>query len=151
MKLIFVPKDKNLLFGQFEEVANHYQTRVMPHDKGEGHFVFVRSRIMITELIRNNEVQIHVSGANDDDLSFLTSVWGDPISVVKEKRSPMEFANEIVEIPNVDQLDKADIIALLDITEKDYSQNLRYLERVAKRPNSAEEVIKAVQILKDKI
>ena len=82
MKLIFVPKDKNILLGQFEEIANHYQTRVMPHDKGEGHFVFVRSKIMITELIRNNEVQIHVSGANDEDLNFLSGILGDPISVV---------------------------------------------------------------------
>ncbi len=150
MKVIFVPKDKNLLLGQFEEAANYYQTEVKPHDKGEGHFIFVRSRIMIAELIRNNEVQIHVSGANEEDLSFLTGVWGDPISVVKEKRSPMEFAKEVAEIPNIDQFNKTDIIALLDITEADYSQYIRYLERVARRPNTAEEVVKAVQILKDK-
>ena len=150
MKVIFVPKDKNLLLEQFEDVANHYQTKAVPHDKEEGHFVFVKSRIMITELIRNNEVQIHVSGANDEDLSFLSSVWGEPISVIKEKRSPMDFAKEIAEIPNIDRLDKQDIIVLLDITEADYGQYIRYLERVARRPNTAEEVVKAIEILKDK-
>ena len=62
----------------------------------------------------------------------------------------MEFAQEIVEIPNVEELDKADIIALLDITEADYSQNITYLERVARRPNTLKEVVKAIQILKDK-
>ena len=150
MKVIFIPKDKDILIKQFEEVANHYQAKVVPHDKGEGHFIFVKSRIMITELIRDNEVQIHVSGANDEDLNFLTSVWGDPISVVKEKRSPIDFAKEIAEIPNIDQFDKMDIVTLLDITEADYSQYIRYLERIARRPNAAEEVVKAVQILKDK-
>jgi len=150
MKVIFVPKDKNIILKQFEDVANYYQTKIVPHDKGEGHFIFVRSRIMITEMIRNNELQIHVSGANDEDLNFLTSVWGDPISVIKEKRSPMDFAKEISEIPNIDQFDKIDIVTLLDITEADYSQYIGYLERVARRPNAAEEVIKAVQILKDK-
>lgn len=150
MKIIFVPKDKKLLLGQFEEVANYYQTEVKPHDKGEGHFIFVKSRIMIAELIRNNEVQIHVSGATDVDLSFLTNVWGEPFSVIKEKRSPMEFAKDVAEIPNVDQMDKLDIIALLDITEADYNQHIRYLERVARRPNTPDEVGTALQILKNK-
>lgn len=150
MKIVYVPKDKSKLLNQFEETANHYQTEVKKHDEGEGHFIFVRSRIMITELQRENEIQIHVTGANEEDLIFLNQIWGEPEIVSKEKRSPMEFAKDIIEIPNIDKFDKADIINILDITEKDYNQYTRYLERVTKRRNSPEMIIKAVQLLKEK-
>ncbi|MBY9000867.1 MAG: hypothetical protein KGD64_08145, partial [Candidatus Heimdallarchaeota archaeon] len=114
MKVVFVPNDKSILSNQLEEIADYYQTKAVPHDTGEGHFIFVKSRIMITEIIREDKVQIYATGVNDDDLIFLSKFWGEPISIIKEKLTPLEFAVEIADIPNIEQFDKLDIINLLD-------------------------------------
>jgi len=150
MKAIFQPSDKDQSLNQLKEIAEHYKTEVIQHDTGEGHFIFVKSKIKITEKLRNDKLYIFVWSAKEDDISFLKRYWGEPLDLVAEKMTPMDFATEVIDIPNVDKLTKAEIIEVLEINEKDYNQYLKYIKRLVKRPSAPKDVVKAISILQDK-
>ena len=150
MKAIFGPIDSQKTLNQLQEIADHYNSKAIQHDTGEGYFIFVKDRIAITEKIRDNKLYIFVWGAKEEDISFLKQFWGEPRDLEAEKMSPMNFASEVVDIPNVEQLSKEEIITSLEISEKEYNQYLKQLKRVVKRPNTPPNVVKAVSILKDK-
>ncbi len=147
MKAIFEPIDNQKILNQLEEIAKYYQTEVIQHDTDESHFIFVRSRIKITEEKRNNETRIFVSGANESDIVYLKQFWGKPIEIVTEKMTPMDFVKEVVNISNIENLKKEELINLLEINEKEFDQYLRYMKRIAKRANAPSNVVKVALIL----
>ena len=122
MKIIFKPIEKQQILNQLHNVATRYDAEVKQHDTGDGHFIFVKSRIKISEKIRDNGHSIHVWGANEEDLNFLKQIWGEPFLVFKDKLTPIEFAIELSEIPSIENLSSSEIIQTLDITEKEYQQ-----------------------------
>ena len=148
MKIIFKPIDKQLILNQLQEVASKYNTEVKLHETGGGHFIFVKSRIKISEKIRDNVHAIHVWGANQDDLNFLREIWGEPFQVITERLTPLEFIAELSEIPNIEKMTIEEIIQTLDITENEYGQFERYIQRSVKRPNASPEMKKASELLK---
>ena len=150
MKAIFGPIDDQKTLNKLQEIAEHYNTKVIQHDTGEGYFIFVKDKITITEKVRDNKLYMFVWGAKEEDISFLGRFWGDPRDLEVEKMSPMVFAAEVVDIPNIESLSKEDIISSLEISEKDYNQYIKHLKRVVKRPNTPPKVVKAISILKDK-
>ncbi|MCE7742095.1 MAG: hypothetical protein GOP50_06520 [Candidatus Heimdallarchaeota archaeon] len=148
MKLIFKPVDKQQILNQLQKIAPRYNTQVRKHDTGDGHFIFVKSRIKISEKLSDNVYSIHVWGANEEDLSFLKQVWGEPSQVLKERLTPIEFANELADFPSADNLSKSEIIQTLDMTEKEYNQFERLIQRTARRPNASIEMKRAFELLK---
>ncbi len=150
MKVIFEPVDNQQLFSQLEQIAQRYNTQVRKHDIGEGHIIFVKSRIKITEKIRNNKHSIHVWGATEEDITFLKRFWGDPVQVLKEGLTPAQFADELADIPFAENLSKTDLLKTLDITDREYNQLERFIQRMVRRSNVSPEMKKASEIL-DKI
>ena len=148
MKIIFEPDNKQEISNNFEKIAEHYNTSVLQQDTGEGKFVFVKSKIKIVEKFRDEKTLVYVWGAKEEDVNFLKQFFGEPTQKIIEKMTPIAFASEIIEIPNVDDLTKDDIIALLDVTERDLGQYARMLGRVARRPSASADIVKAVDLLK---
>ena len=148
MKIIFEPVEKSQLLSKFQEVAQKYNTQIRQHDTGEGHFIFVRSRIKISEKVRNGIYSIHVWGAKEEDLNLLKQIWGEPSQVLKERLTPQEFANGLADFPSDEILSKNEIIQTLDITEGEFNQFIRFIERIVRRPNAPLEMKKAYEILK---
>jgi hypothetical protein len=147
MRIIFESVDKEKLLSQFQQIAAKYSTQVRQHDVGESHFIFVKSRIKISEKVRGNIHSVHVWGAKDEDLDFLKQFWGEPSQVHKERLTPTDFANGIADIPVSESLTKSEIIQTMNITEGEYNQFVRFIQRIARRPNAPEEMKRAFEIL----
>ena len=150
MKLIFRPDDRQKFLTQLQTIADHYKTIVRKHDTAESYFVFVRSKVMATEVESNGTFYVHVSISSEEDLVFFKQVLGEPISIKEKKLTVMEFASEIVSIPNIGELSRKDILESLEINEKEYNGFMRYIQRLARRPNAPPEVKKTEQLLKGK-
>ena len=150
MKVIFEPVDNQQLLSQLEQIARKYNTQVKKHDIGEGHIIFVKSRIKITEKIRNNIYSIHVWGATEEDITYLKQFWGDPAQELREGLTPAQFADELADIPLVENLSKTELMQTLGITDREYDQLERFIQRMVRRPNVSPEMKKASEIL-DKI
>ena len=150
MKLIFKIDDRQKFLTQLQNIADHYNTVVRKHDTAESYFVFVRSKVMATEVESNGIFYVHVSISAEEDLAFFKQVLGEPISIKEKKMTVMDFASEIVSIPNIEELSRKDILENLEITEKEYDGFMRYIQRLARRPNASPEVKKTEQLLKGK-
>ena len=148
MKIIFEPVDKQQILSQLQKIATKYSAQVRQHDTGDGHFIFVKSRIKISEKVRNNIYSIHVWGAKEEDLAFLKQVWGEPSQVLKDRLTPIEFANGLADLPSTESLSRNEIIQTLDITENEYDQFVRFIQRTARRPNATNEMKRASELLK---
>ncbi|MHA2357771.1 MAG: hypothetical protein ACXABK_03250 [Candidatus Heimdallarchaeaceae archaeon] len=147
MKVIFKLLDFVALDSQLEQIANHYNSSVKLQDIGHGKFIFVKSRIKIVEKTKNNEKFIHVWGAKQEDIVYLSQFWGEPLKVLELKMSPIEFASELADLPNADELNREDIMTLFGVTERDIVKYSRTLRMASRRPSATEDVKKANNIL----
>ena len=149
MKVIFEPKDKEKLPHDLSKIAKKYNTNVKKHDTGEGHFIFVKSKIKISEKFKDNSHYIHVWGATDEDISFLKQFWGEPIRIIEQKMSPLEFATELIEIPQIETLSVEEIIQTMRISERDFRQYSRFIQMASRKSDILEDVKKAYTILEN--
>ena len=147
MKIIYEIKNASEFLNQLEVIAQKYGTRVLEHDEGPGHFIFVKSEIKISEKIRDNKKFVYVWGATNEDLTYLNSFWGEPQEIVDQKMSPLEFATELLELPQNQQITKEEIIQTFGISERDLGQYTRFIKMASRKPDIAEEVKKANMIL----
>ena len=147
MKVVFEPENKEDIFDHFQKIAEKYGTTVRKQDTGEGHFIFVKSKIKIVEKVREYRHRIHVWGAKEDDVNYLQQFWGEPIKKIEQKMTPLLFAKEIVKIPNVNELTTEDILAIMEINESDYQQYCRYIKVAAGNASAPIEVVKAFELI----
>ena len=147
MKIIYEIKNASEFLNQLEVIAQKYGTRVLEHDEGPGHFIFVKSEIKISEKIRDNKKFVYVWGATNEDLTYLNSFWGEPQEIVDQKMSPLEFATELLELPQNQQITKEEVIQTFGISERDLNQYTRFIKMASRKPDIAEEVKKANMIL----
>ncbi|MCG3216249.1 MAG: hypothetical protein KAS63_06000 [Candidatus Heimdallarchaeota archaeon] len=147
MKVIFEPTDKQEILSQLQKIAEHYGTAVKQQDTGEGHFIFVKSRFKIAEKFKEQKHLIYAWGVDNNDINFLKQFWGEPIKTIIEKMTPLEFASELILIPNIFELTKEDVLILLGISEREIKQYFRFLKASATRPSAPLDVAKAFKIL----
>ncbi|MHA1304789.1 MAG: hypothetical protein ACTSPI_13915 [Candidatus Heimdallarchaeaceae archaeon] len=93
--------------------------------------------------------KIYVWGADEKDISFLKNFWGEPQIVAKERRSPLDFATELINIPQVEKLNKKEVLQIMELNEKEYKQYKRLINIAARRPSSTEVIKRAQEILKE--
>ncbi len=148
MKLVFeIPNcDHNEIKNQLEEIANIYDSKLKREDEGEGYFIITKSKLQIVQKIKSDQCQIFVWGAQKRDLELLSNYWGEPEKLYNEKRTPADFSQELVNIPGVNNLDKNEIISIMEISDKEFDQYKRLISILAKRTDS-HEIEKASKIL----
>jgi hypothetical protein len=147
MKIIYEIKNSDEFLSQLNTIAQKYSTNVREHDEGPGHFVFVKSKIKISEKIRGNKKFAYVWGATDEDISYLNSFWGEPHQIIELKMTPLEFASELLDLPQTVEITKEDIIQSLGITSKDFDNYSRTIKRISGKPSSSEDLKNAGAIL----
>ncbi len=147
MKIIYEIKNTSEFPHQFGTIAQKYGTEVLEHDEGPGLFIFVKSKIKISEKIRDNKKYVYVWGATTDDLVYLNSFWGEPYQVIELKMSPLDFASELIELPQIHQITKEDIIQTFGISERDFNQYSRFIKMASRKSDIQEEVKLANTIL----
>ena len=147
MKIIYEIKDANQFLNQLATVAQKYGTRVREYDEPPGHFIFIKTKIKIYEVLKKNRTYAYVWGATEEDISFLNSFWGEPIQIIELKMTPLEFASELLEIPQIEKISIEDIIQTLEISEKELNQYIRFMKRASRKTDISEDVKKANKIL----
>ena len=147
MKIIYEIKNENEFLNQLHKIALEYSTQVLEFDDGSGHFIFVKSKIKISEKTKDNRKFAYVWGATEKDISYLNSVWGQPFQKIELKMTPIEFASELMEIPKVESLTKEEIVQIMEISDKDFNQYKRFIKMALRKSDINEDVKKASAIL----
>lgn len=147
MKVIYEIKNTSEFLNQLNLIAQKYGAHVSKQDEGPGHFIFIKSRLKIAGKLRDNKQFAYVWGATEEDLSFLNSFWGEPNQVIELKMTPLEFASELIEIPQAEALTVEEIIQIMKITERDFKQYTRYIKMASRKSDISEDVKRANTIL----
>lgn len=147
MKVIYEIINTSEFLNQLKMIAQKYGAHVSKQDEGSGHFIFIKSRLKIAEKLRDNKQYAYVWGATDEDLSFLESFWGKPHQVIELKMTPLEFAAELIEIPQAEKLTVEEILKIMDITDRDFKQYSRYIKMASRKSDISEDVKRANTIL----
>ncbi len=147
MKVIYEIKNTSEFLNQLNIIAQRYKTNVSEYDEEPGHFIFVKTEIKIYERLKDNKTYAYVWGATDEDIIFLNSFWGEPKEIIELKMSPLEFASELLEIPQDEKISKEEIIQTLGISERDFNQYSRFIKMASRKADIPEDVRKANTIL----
>ncbi|MBD3189982.1 MAG: hypothetical protein GF308_05040 [Candidatus Heimdallarchaeota archaeon] len=147
MKAVFDIKEDSTVVKQLEQIADKYDTKVHLDDDGKSHFIFIKSKLQIKEKFFEDNHQIMVWGATQEDLDYLQGFWGEPVRTQEERLSPLEFAREFISIPNVKNKSAKEIMDIMELTEREYKQYKRFLQIAQRRPNAPQEIKDAFEII----
>ncbi len=146
MRLIFKIEQK-ILDKTFSDVADHFKTDVH-QDDAELLYVRVKSeKLFIAQQNTNGETQVHVWGAKDQHLQYFKGILGEPLAIVEEKPSPLQFAQDLASIPDVQELTKEEIIQYMDITEQDITKYKKHVGFACRKSNPEKELLLAKEVL----
>jgi hypothetical protein len=148
MKASFIIPEEEKVENLFEQFANNYNTQVKHQDQTNARFIFIRGRINITEFDQEGKTEIRVSGATKDDLEYLQSILGKPISVEKEPLNMNDFIERINSFPNIQEKSHQEIIEQLDLDQQTFNKYHRMLKMMKRRPNVKPEILTALKLLK---
>jgi hypothetical protein len=150
MKAVFRVEEESNVKEQLEEIAEKYQTELHLDDDEVHYFILVKPKLQIRDRHFDDEHRIMVWGATEEDMEYLKSVLGEPWRTKVQKLTPLEFARELVSIPDVNNKSKGDIIATLELSEKDYRRYNSTLRLASRRSSTPDIVKKAAEIMKNK-
>ncbi len=148
MKATFYLKEGSNVLEQLNQIAQKYGTDVKLEDDGVGHFLIVKPKFQIAEQFENGKYTINVWGATPEHIEYLKSIWGEPARLAEQRLSAQEFAQELTSIPGILEKTKEEIMDVMEVNEKQYTQYQRLVNNQLRRPNPVELYVKAAEILK---
>ncbi|MHA1442431.1 MAG: hypothetical protein ACTSPK_11295 [Candidatus Heimdallarchaeota archaeon] len=148
MKAIFYLDEGSNVLEQLEQIALKYGTDVKLDDDGTSHFILAQPKLKIMKRLVDGKYAIQIWGATSEDVDYLKSIWGQPARTEAQRLSPMEFAQELTSIPSVMDKTKEEIMEIMELDDKKYTQYQRLINNQLRRPNPAEHYVKAAEILK---
>lgn len=147
MKATFFVNSDIDIFQHLEEIAKRYNAAVKLADDGQTHYIIVRPKFQIKKKLEGNQYKIDVWGGTEEDISYLTSLLGVPQTTAIERLPPIDFAKELVSIPEIDTKSKEEIIDTLDVDEKGLMQYARLFKALSRRPDASNDITKSLEIL----
>ena len=148
MKATFYLTEGSNVVEQLEQIAQKYGSEVKLEDDGVSHFLIIQPKFQIKERFEDEKFTINVWGANPEHIEFLKSLWGEPARTETQRLSPLEFAQELTSIPGITDKTREEIITIMEVDERQYTQYQRLIQNQLRRPNPAELFVKAAEILK---
>ena len=148
MKAIFLPENQNKIEEVLKQLAQKYKAELKKDDDGDGGFILADPKLKIVQKSRDNKNFIYIWGATQEDISYFEELWGKPLRTTEEKLTPLEFATELVSLPNKEDLTKEEIKEVMELNERDYNQYKRVLRFASKKPAVDKEIVTAYAILK---
>ncbi|MCK4844606.1 MAG: hypothetical protein KAS95_02930 [Candidatus Heimdallarchaeota archaeon] len=131
-----------------EKIAENYKTDVKKEDMNDGYFILAKPKLQIASAVETSNYIIHVWGASEEDINYLTTMFDNPIRTSSEKLSTLEFAQELLILPNIDSLSKDEIIDFMQLSEQDYDQYKKLLRLSVMRQsphNAVEQIYKILE------
>ena len=148
MKAIFYLNEDSNVLEQLEQIAQKYGSAVKLDDDGVSHFILAQPKLKIMKRFENGKYSIQIWGATPEDIEYLKSLWGEPARTEAQRLSPLEFAQELTSIPSVLDKTKKEIMEIMEVDDRQYTQYQRLIQNQLRRPNPAEHFVKAAEILK---
>ncbi|MHA1127236.1 MAG: hypothetical protein ACTSQX_16545 [Candidatus Heimdallarchaeota archaeon] len=148
MKAIFYLNEGSNVLEQLNQIAQKYGTDVKLDDDNVNHFILAKPKLKIMKRLENGRYTIQIWGATPGDIEYLKSIWGEPARTEAQRLSPLEFAHELTSIPSVMTKTKEEIMDIMEIDDKQYTQYQKLIQNQLRRPNPAEHFVKAAEILK---
>lgn len=139
--------NKDTIESTFSNMADHFKTDVHADDYGYSYIISKPNKLQIAQKEVKGEYQVYVWGANEEQLGYFKSVLGDPLKIVEEKLSPVDFAKELANIPDVANRTKNEIMQLMDINEADLKRYKKLIGYACRKTNAEEELLLAKEIL----
>lgn len=133
-----------------EKIAENYKTDVKKEDMNDGYFILAEPKLQIASAVETSNYIIHVWGASEEDINYLTTMFGNPIRTSSEKLSTLEFAQELLILPNIESLSKDEIIDFMQLSEQDYDQYKKLLRLSVMRQSPHDAVERISKILEKK-
>ncbi len=150
MKATFIlPLTENIV-KILEKIAENYKTDVKKEDMKDGYFILAKPKLQIASAVETSNYIIHVWGASEEDINYLTTMFDNPIRTSSEKLSTLEFAQELLILPNIDSLSKDEIIDFMQLSEQDYDQYKKLLRLSVMRQSPHHAVEQVHKILEKK-
>ena len=150
MKATFIlPLSENIV-KILEKIAENYKTDVKKEDMKDGYFILAKPKLQIASAVETSNYIIHVWGASEEDINYLTTMFDNPIRTSSEKLSTLEFAQELLLLPNIDNISKEEIIDYMQLSEQDYDQYKKLLRLSVMRQSPNEVVEQIYKILEKK-
>ncbi|MBN1330427.1 MAG: hypothetical protein JXA54_13215 [Candidatus Heimdallarchaeota archaeon] len=143
----FISKEIDIM-AKLDEVALKYDATVNIDEDYVSHFILVKPKLQIKQRATEDNYSIHVWGATEENLNYLKTIFGEPSQVTEERLTPLEFATELVAIPEVIEKTKEEIMILMDVDEKQYNQYKRLLGVIARKDDTPAVIKSALEILK---
>jgi len=147
MKLLFKVNKETPIMDKLEQIAQKYQTTVKLDEDDIGHFILITPKLQVKQNEDEKHFTITIWGAQEEDLNYFKSLFGEPLQVLTELPSPMEFAKELMALPDVQNKTLEDIIAIFEIDERRLNQYKRILTIQAKRKPENKVLQQASQLL----
>ncbi|RLI70158.1 hypothetical protein DRO91_02030 [Candidatus Heimdallarchaeota archaeon] len=138
MKLIFKTTKDFPIMSKLEEIAQKYQTTVHLDDDDISHFILIPPKLQLKQNEDEKHYTITVWGATNDDLAYFTTIFGEPIQTIKELPSPLEFAKELIQLPNVREKTLEEIMAIFELDERRLNQYKKIITIQAQRKKDDE-------------
>jgi hypothetical protein len=148
MKAIFYLDEGSNIVEQLEQIAQKYGSEVKLDDDGVSHFILAQPKLKIMKRLENGKYTLQIWGATPDDIEYLKSLWGEPARTEVQRLSPLEFAQELTSIPGVLDKSKEEIMEIMEVDDRQYTQYQRLIQNQLRRPEPAEHFVKAAEILK---
>lgn len=141
-----IPEDQNII-ELLEQIAVKFGTSVKKEDEGEGHYIFIRGKINLhMEPIKSNFI-ITTYGTKQEDVDLFTSILGEPSSVKQEPPTLIKFAQQLINIPDVNSLNKQELMTLFELEDKIFLNYQRMLKFSARRSDAKPAIKKALEIM----
>ena len=78
---------------------------------------------------------------------YLKSILGEPTRTEKQRLSPIEFVQELIGIPNINNLTKEEIMEIMELDDRKFIQYQRLIANQLRRPDPQNEFTKASEIM----
>ena len=147
MKATFILSENDYVKEKLDEIAQKYGTSVHLDDDGIGRFILAPPKFQIKERPEQGNYTINVWGAKEEDIMYLKSILGEPTRTEKQRLSPIEFVQELIGIPNINNLTKEEIMEIMELDDRKFIQYQRLIANQLRRPDPQNEFTKASEIM----
>jgi len=103
--------------------------------------------LQIKERKSDDGYYFNVWGASQENIDFFKTILGEPFRTEEQRLTPLEFAQELTSIPGIMEKSKEEIMELMEVDDRQFTQYQRLIQNQLRRPEPEALFIQAAEIL----
>ncbi|NHJ88107.1 MAG: hypothetical protein FK734_21760 [Asgard group archaeon] len=147
MKATFILQPDSYSPNLLEKIAENFGVSVRFDDDGIGRFILVQPKLQIKERKSDDGYYFNVWGASQENIDFFKTILGEPFRTEEQRLTPLEFAQELTSIPGIMEKSKEEIMELMEVDDRQFTQYQRLIQNQLRRPEPEALFIQAAEIL----